>query len=118
MYISCIVLCDIYIMKLMYVYVQTLIMLLRLGMHTKYINKNKNKFKKNTAPVRKHCEDGYFSQNYIQMNIMKRAEADLAVPLTHNSRHASKHRRQKVIEWLRELHKVPNHYCKASSEYM
>ena len=30
-------------MKLMYVYVQTLIMLLRLGMHTKYINKNKNK---------------------------------------------------------------------------
>ena len=43
MYISYIVLCDIYIMKLMYVYVQTLIMLLRLGMHTKYINKNKNK---------------------------------------------------------------------------
>ena len=27
----------------MYVYVQTLIMLLRLGMHNKYINKNKNK---------------------------------------------------------------------------
>ena len=43
MYISYIVLCDIYIMKLIYVYVQTLIMLLRLGMHTKYINKNKNK---------------------------------------------------------------------------
>ena len=43
MYISYIVLCDIYIMKLMYVYVQTLIMLLRLGMHTKYINKNKTK---------------------------------------------------------------------------
>ena len=41
MYISYIVLCDIYIMKLMYV--QTLIMLLRLGMHTKYINKNKTK---------------------------------------------------------------------------
>ena len=39
MYISYIVLCDIYIMKLMYVYVQTLIMLLHLGMHTKYINK-------------------------------------------------------------------------------
>ena len=43
------------------------------------------------------------------------AEADLAVPLTHNSRHASKHRRQKIIEWLSELPKVPSHYCRASS---
>ena len=48
MYISYIVLCDIYIIKLMYVYVQTLIMLLRLGMHTKYINKNKTKTNKNS----------------------------------------------------------------------
>ena len=39
MYISYIVLYDMHMMKLMYVYVQTLIMLLRLGMHTKDINK-------------------------------------------------------------------------------
>ena len=32
-------------MKLMYVYVQTLIMLVRLGMHTKDINKDKKKKK-------------------------------------------------------------------------
>ena len=51
MYISYIVLCDIYIMKLMYVYVQTLIMLLRLGMHTKYINKNKTAVEENV----RHC---------------------------------------------------------------
>ena len=53
MYISYIVLCDIYIMKLMYVYVQTLIMLLRLGMHTKYINKNKNIV---PSPCCPHCD--------------------------------------------------------------
>ena len=51
MYISYIVLCDIHMMKLMYVYVQTLIMLLRLGMHTKDINKNKIKNKLNLIRI-------------------------------------------------------------------
>ena len=40
-HISYIVLCDIHMMKLKYVYVQTLIMLLRFGMHTKDKNKTR-----------------------------------------------------------------------------
>ena len=65
MYISYIVLCDMY---MWYVYVQTLIMLLRLGMHTKDINKNKTKQNKNKNMSRNiHERVGVICDTIVQV---------------------------------------------------